>query len=93
MRCRGKNHLVALEHRQTLPSLPRARAWFAVYVVDLARSGLGLLHGEPLYPKERLRVVLPDGSLKQIEIVRCQRLDERCFSIGARFVDQQAPGE
>ncbi len=90
-RCRGTTSLVALEHRQTFPALPRAHAWFAVYVTNVGRGGLGLLHGEPLYPKERLRVVLADGKLRRIEVVRCERLDERCFSIGARFVDEPAP--
>jgi len=91
LRCRGKSSLVALEHRQTLPSLPRAQAWFAVYLTDVGRDGVGLLHGEPLYPKERLRVVLPDGKLSLIEIIRCERVDKHCFSIGARFVEAPAP--
>ena len=34
IRCRGKL-LVALEHRQTLPALPRAPAWSAVYLLDI----------------------------------------------------------
>jgi hypothetical protein len=89
MRCRGKKSMVALEHRQTLPSLPRTRAWFAVYLTDIGRGGIGFLHGEPLYPKERLHVVLSDGRLVLIEIARCQRVDERCYSIGGPFVDQQ----
>ena len=57
-----------------------------MYVTDLGRGGVGLLHGEPLYPKERLRVVLLDERLTQIEIVRCERVKEHCYSIGARFV-------
>jgi len=61
-RCRDKKNLVALEHRQTLPSLPRVHAWFAVYLIDLGRGGIGILHGESLYPKERLSVVLLDGT-------------------------------
>ncbi len=87
LRCRGKKRLVALEHRQTLPSLPRDHAWFAAYVTDLGRGGIGLLHGEPLYPKEQFRVVLPDGSLRQIEIVRCERVEEHCYGIGACFCE------
>jgi len=87
-RCRGKDIRIALEYRQTLPGLPREHTWFAVYFCDLGRGGIGLLHGDSLYPKERLRVVLLDGSLRQIEIVRCARMDEHCYSIGARFVEQ-----
>ena len=87
LRCRGKNNFAALEHRQTLPGLSRESAWFAVYLTDHGRGGVGLLHGEPLYPKERFRVVVRDGSLKEIEVARCERVAARCFSIGARFVD------
>jgi hypothetical protein len=90
LRCRGKNRLVALEHRQTFPSLPRTQAWFAAHITDIAKDGVGLLHGEALYPKERLRVVLWDGRLGQIEIVRCERVDQFCYSIGARFIKEQA---
>ena len=89
-RCYGGKNLVALEHRQTLPSAPRAQEWFAVYLIDVGRGGVGLLHGEPLYPKERLRLVLADGKLRQIEIVRCERVSEDCFRIGARFIAEQA---
>lgn len=92
-RCRGKNNRIALEHRQTLSTLPREHAWFAVYFCDLGRGGIGILHGESLYPKERLHVVLLDGSLRQVEIVRCERLDKHCYRIGARFVEKQIPGE
>jgi len=91
-RCRGKNNRIALEHQQSLPSLPREHAWFAVFLTDIGRGGVGLLHGESLYPKERLRVVLLDGSLRQIEIVHCARMDAHCYSIGARFVEQQVQG-
>ncbi len=93
IRCRGKNILIALEYRQTLPSLPRARAWFAAYLLDIGRGGVGLLHSEPLYPNERFRIVLRDGSLRQIEIVRCQRVGEHCYNIGASFLEQPAREE
>jgi hypothetical protein len=76
----------ALEHRQTFPSLGRARAWHRVYVVNVSRSGLLLLHSEQLFPKERLVVVLPDGKDVLIEISRCRRIQDRCFEVGGRFV-------
>jgi hypothetical protein len=92
-RCRGKSNRIALEHRQSLPGLPREQAWFAAYLTDIGRGGIGLLHSEPLYPKERLRVVLLDGSLRQIQIARCERVGLRCYSIGAHFVGgEQGPG-
>jgi hypothetical protein len=90
VRCRGERIRVAVELRQTLPGLPRPRAWVAVYLTDIGRGGVGLLHGEPLYPKELLQILLANGTVRTIEIIRCSRHDKHCFSIGARFV---APGE
>jgi hypothetical protein len=87
-RCRGKNSRVALEYRTTFPGLPREHAWYAVYISDLGRGGIGLMHGEPLYPKEQLRVVLLDGSVRPIVIVRCTKIDEHCYNIGARFIER-----
>lgn len=87
IRCHSKNRLVALELRQTFPSLPRNQAWVGVYLVDMSRGGVGLLHGEPLYPKERLRIILPSGTPRVIEIVHCTRIAEHCFRIGSRFVE------
>ncbi len=87
IRFRSKNRLVALEMRQTLPSLPRARTWVGVYLIDMSRGGVGLFHGEPLYPKECLRIALPSGVPRLIEIVHCTRIAEHCFRIGARFVE------
>ena len=91
-RCRGKSNLIALEHRQSLPGLPRGHAWLAVYLSDFGRGGIGFLHGEPLYPRERLRVLLRDGSLRHIEIIRCERVDERCFNIVRPLLPWRAIG-
>jgi hypothetical protein len=87
---RGLQICAALEYRQTFPSLGRARAWHRVYVVNVSRSGLLLLHSEQLFPKERLVVVLPDGKDVLVEISRCRRIQERCFEVGGRFVVDRA---
>lgn len=92
LRCRNKNNIAALQYRQTLPGLPRESGWFAVYLTDIGRGGMGFLHGEPLYPKEQFPVVFSDGKPRLVEIARCERVDKCCYSIGARFVEQQAAG-
>lgn len=85
-RCQGANLLVALRVGPTFPALPRLSQWWGVYLSDIGRGGVGFLHGEPLYPREQAKITLADGKLQHIEIVRCHRLGERCYSIGARFV-------
>jgi hypothetical protein len=86
--CRGKNYRAALGYRQTLSVLPRSKQWYGVYTMDMSRGGCGFLHCEPLYPGERMIIVLLGGTRRVIEIIRCQRLNDRCYSIGAQFVQE-----
>ena len=32
----AQNSIIALEQKQTFPSLPRSREWYAVYITDIA---------------------------------------------------------
>ena len=80
----------ALEYRQTLPSLPRPPGWHKIFTIDLSRGGLAFLHSEPLFPRERMQVLLPGKGAKIIEVVWCSRVQDRCFQIGARCVE---PGQ
>jgi hypothetical protein len=88
--CRGKIHRAALEYAQTFPVLPRLPAWHGVLTTDLSRHGCGFLHSEPLYPGERMQLVLLTGLRRTIEIAWCRRLDERCFAVGAKFIESTA---
>jgi len=78
----------ALEYRQTFPSLHRPSGWHQVFADGLSRGGLSFLHGEQLFPRERMRILLPGQELKCIEIVWSGRVQQRCFRVGARFVEQ-----
>lgn len=90
VRCRNENNLAGLQLQATFPTLPRTEAWNAVYLVDMSRTGMQVLHSEPLYPGERARVLLQNGSNLQLDVVRCRRLGEACFAVGARFADTSA---
>lgn len=78
----------ALEHGQTFPSLPRANVWYQVFTKHLSRGGISFLHSEQLFPRERMRIVLPERGMSAVEIVWCARVQERCFQVGARFVER-----
>jgi hypothetical protein len=78
----------ALEYRQTFPALPRPQGWHKIFTNDLSRGGLSFLHSEPLFPRERMQVVLPGQGAKIIEVVWFARIQDRCFHVGARFVEQ-----
>jgi hypothetical protein len=56
-------------------------------MMDLSRSGLRFLHGEQLFPLERMRVVLPDGKRRLIEVKWCRRVQDRCYEVGCTFTE------
>ena len=76
----------ALQHATTLRALPRAEEWHKIVVRDVGRGGVGFLHSQQLYPLERLRMVFPDLQTHYIEVVRCRKLGDHCFEVGAQFV-------
>lgn len=76
----------ALRLAPTLQALPRAVEWHKIVVRDVGRGGVGFLHSQQLYPSERLQMVFPDLRTHYIEVVRCRKLGDHCFEVGAQFV-------
>ena len=88
--------LAGLEYRQTAPVLLRRRAWHKVYTINISCSGLAFVHSEQLFPLERMGMWIPSEKLPScfgsrteldVEVARCRRINDRCFEIGAHFVD------
>ena len=62
---------------------------FEVPVRDLSSGGIGFLHTDRIGLDEQFAVLLPDGSESVAvlcEVAHYQRLAERQYAIGARFV-------
>ena len=78
--------MAALQHGTSLPALPRPVQWHKVVLCDISRSGVRFLHSEQIRPTEQMLLVMPDFKRRYVEIVRCRRLGDRYFEIGARFV-------
>jgi len=66
----------------------------AVGVRNLSRSGIGLIHVQPLAVGQELMLHLPTSddpdNCISYRIVRCTRLGAKLFSIGARLVAEVA---
>lgn len=77
----------ALQCRQTFAALHRPEAWHRVYTKDMSRDGLSFFHSEQLFPRERIRIVLIDGTQRILDIICCRRIQARCFEVEARFVE------
>ncbi|HEY2883343.1 MAG TPA: hypothetical protein VGJ15_12935 [Pirellulales bacterium] len=82
--CRSRRNRAGLEYRTTISRLVRESVWHNVYITNVSRDGIGLLHSEPLYPRENMRLLLLNGQLATIEIVNCRRLGPHCFEVGAQ---------
>ena len=90
-------NLAVLEHRQSLNDLKRSPSWYRIYTKDISISGIAFLHSEQLFPLEQMRIILPkesvkplfkDHNTKYIEVLRCRKWGERCYEVGAQFVDK-----
>ncbi len=75
---RGK---AVLEVRQSLPSIEREHQYEVVYMRDLSRQGISFVHSGQLFPTETCRLWLPERKIT-LQIVRCQRVQERCYVVG-----------
>jgi hypothetical protein len=80
----------ALEIESSLPALPRSDVVERVYVKDISRAAVAVLHSEQLYPGERLRLTLIDGGERTATVSRCRRIQPDCYEVAARFDVLQA---
>lgn len=76
----------ALEDRRSLSAKPRPIVRHGVYIKSASRPGLGFLHSLPLSPSARMRIVLSDDRLREIEAIHCRRIQRHFDGIGAKFV-------
>ena len=89
-RSRDKQHRAGLQHIPTYPALQRGDDWSAVYLADISRGGMQIIHSQPLYPGEKLRLLMNNGSNVLVAVVRCRRLGEACYVVGTRLVTDAA---
>lgn len=60
--------------------------WMACFTKDVSRIGIGLLAPAQIFPRQVLRVWLPDGRDYLMRVARCVRVGENCYECGANFL-------
>ena len=61
---------------------------YGVYCRDLSREGVGVLAPRQLLPLQEVRLLLPLGKAVTAIVRRCRRIDENCYELGLRLVEQ-----
>jgi hypothetical protein len=75
-----------LECQPTLPAILSESGRYLVLVKNISRAGICFLHERQILPCERGRLWVEGRLQRSIEVVRCRRLREHCYEIGARFL-------
>jgi hypothetical protein len=60
--------------------------FLGVYTVDASRKGIRIFSPLQLLPKLHVWLRMPGIQEFEVEIVRCCRLEERCYDCGAIFI-------
>ena len=83
----------ALEIQSSLPALARSARPERVYVKDISRAAIAILHAEQLFPGERLCVTVQDGVRRTATVARCRRVQKNCFEVAAYFVGTESSAD
>src|SRR3990172_8850804 len=62
--------------------LTRRESTLGIYTKDISRQGICFLSPVQLFPKERVRLQMPNGTSYELEIARCRREEDDCFECG-----------
>lgn len=81
----------AMQYQGGLPAIPRSKKWVRVPVRNVSRCGIRFLHGEQVFPQEKVLLVLPEGVQRVIEVRECHRIGPKCFDVGGEFAGHVTP--
>jgi hypothetical protein len=65
--------------------LTRGESTLGILTKDISRQGICLLSPVQLFPKERVKLRMPNGAEYELVIARCRREEDNCFECGTRF--------
>jgi PilZ domain len=67
--------------------LVRRDALFAVYTKDASRKGIGLISPIQLFPRDLVKLLLPEFGTMTLSVRRCRRISSMCYDCGTVFAD------
>lgn len=76
---------VVVSHHAAMPALERETGPVISLLKDVSRGGAAFLHPEQVYPKETVKLYLPNGNLLTVSVVRCQKVQDHCYEVAGTF--------
>jgi len=64
----------------------RGEQQLGVYPIDVSSEGIGFISPVQFLPKEKVELFCEQSQIIQLDIRRCFRTDEQCYSCGAIFL-------
>jgi hypothetical protein len=83
--------ICVLESEATFASSGFANGWQHVWLRDVSRGGVRLIHGSQLFPSERCALTLASGVEMRLEVVWCRRLAASVFVSGCHYMRAEEP--
>jgi len=62
---------------------------FAAPTKDISCGGISFLHHEQIAPLEPIKVSLPCGICASAQVTRSMQIEDDCYDIGARWVNEE----
>lgn len=67
-------------------AVKRGSATLAAYVVDVSPAGVGFYSPLQLFPRERVVVSFAGYGALDLQMLRCRKVRNQCYSCGGRFI-------
>ncbi len=88
--CPGPLVPAGFRYQPSIAAVAREPEWYRVYMVNLSRGGLQILHHEQVFPGEHFEIGLLDGSRRLCRAAWCHYLNHCCYRVGAAFVKESS---
>ena len=74
-------------------TVKRGSATLAAYIVDISPAGVGFYSPVQLFPRERVVVSFTGYGAFDLQMLRCRKVRNQCYSCGGRFIQgNMSPG-
>ena len=88
--CESRRQYVRI-HMREIGVLVRGDECHAIYTKDASPKGVALLSPVQLFPMDRVKVLIDDQAVLELDVRRCHRVGPQCYECGTTFAEGIIP--